>query len=132
METKHPRELPVVILAYIEAEGISEGLSQWIAELSGLSVYFDLLIYEDRSTDETGQTLEDLPRSLPRLSVTQHSNRGNGPTILRGHHEVEGAWILQIDDDNKIPANQLPKLWQKRQVLSTDGLPALRSRGRSH
>lgn len=115
MDSRRQHELSVVIPAYNEAEGISRVLSQWTIQLDQLSIDYELLVYDDGSRDETGNILDNLAETNPRLQVTRHSNRGHGPTILKGYHEAEGEWVLQIDADGEIPANQFPRLWEKRE-----------------
>jgi len=88
VDTKHQHELSVVIPAYNEAEGISQVLSQWTTQLDELSIDYEMLVYDDGSTDEPGTILETLARTNPRLRVTRHSNRGHGPTILKAYHEA--------------------------------------------
>ncbi len=114
MNTRHRHELSVVIPAYNEAEGITRVLSEWMTQLNELSIDYELLVYDDGSTDETGGILEKLAKTNPRLRPTRHSNRGHGPTVLKAYHEAEGEWVLQIDGDGEIPADQFSKLWKKR------------------
>ena len=86
MDSRRQHELSVVIPAYNEAEGISRVLSQWTIQLDQLSIDYELLVYDDGSRDETGNILDNLAETNPRLRVTRHSNQGHGPTILKGYH----------------------------------------------
>lgn len=117
MDTGHQHKLSVVIPAYNEAEGISQVLSQWTTQLDQLSIDYEFLVYDDGSTDKTGSILEKLGEANPRLRVTRHPNRGHGPTILKAYHEAGGEWVLQIDGDGEVPADQFSKLWEKRSAF---------------
>ena len=117
VDTQRQHELSVVIPAYNEAEGITQVLAQWTTQLDQLSIDYELLVYDDGSTDKTGVILEQLAGSNPRLRVIRHSNRGHGPTILKAYHEATGKWVLQIDGDGEIPADQFSRLWEKREAF---------------
>ena len=117
MDTQRRHELSVVIPVFNEAEGISQVLSLWTTQLDQLSIDYELLVYDDGSRDETGAILEKLAGTNPRLRVSRHSNRGHGPTILKAYHEAAGEWVLQIDGDGEIPADQFSKLWEKRETF---------------
>ena len=114
MNTRHRHELSVVIPAYNEAEGITRVLSDWMTQLNELSIDYELLVYDDGSSYETALSRRSWPRPTPGLRPTRHSNRGHGPTVLKAYHEAEGEWVLQIDGDGEIPADQFSKLWKKR------------------
>jgi glycosyltransferase involved in cell wall biosynthesis len=85
-------------------------------------------VYDDGSTDKTGAVLRDLTVHIPRLVVISQTNRGHGPTILRGYREARGEWVFQTDSDGEIPAAPFRELWARRTAY--DLLLGYRSRRR--
>lgn len=97
-----------------EAGVIADVVTEWISELDALALDYEILVYDDGSTDDTTQILDRLRQSRPRLVVRRHANRGHGATVLRGYREARGEWILQVDGDGEIPAASFPALWERR------------------
>lgn len=105
-------QLTVVVPAFNEADSLPTLLREWQEVLGGLD--FEFRLYDDGSTDATGEVLRDLQGRFPRLVVTRQTNRGHGPTVLRGYKEADGIWILQVDADGEISPDQFSKLWEVR------------------
>jgi hypothetical protein len=108
-------ELSVVMPVYREAEIIASVIDAWSGMLEGHGIDFELLVYDDGSPDETLEILRAREQTLPRLRVTNHSNRGHGPTILRGYREARGSWVFQVDSDDEIAPDPFPDLWSQRE-----------------
>jgi glycosyltransferase involved in cell wall biosynthesis len=106
--------LTVVMPVYNEASSIEPVLREWIRELDRLRIDYRLAVYDDGSADETPRILERIVRDESRVTKTSQTNRGHGPTILRGYREAEGEWILQIDSDGELPAHGFEDLWSHR------------------
>jgi dolichol-phosphate mannosyltransferase len=107
-------ELSVVIPVYNEAEAVTSVLEEWLAELERLGVSFEVVAYDDGSSDGSLALLESAAASEPRLRIVTHPNRGHGPTILRGYHEATGEWIFQTDSDGELTPEGFESLWQQR------------------
>jgi len=99
---------------YNEGAAVESVVTSWTSVLDGLAIDYEFRIYDDGSTDATGLRLEALAARLPRLCVTRQSNRGHGPTVLRGYAEAGGRWIFQTDSDDEIPADAFADLWPRR------------------
>lgn len=108
-------ELTVVMPVYNEGEGVGPVLREWCGVLRQLSVDFTVALYDDGSADETAAALAELARELPEIRLTRQTNRGHGPTILRGYREARSAWVFQTDSDGEIPATEFPRLWERRE-----------------
>jgi len=99
---------------YNEVEAVEGVVASWTGVLEPLGVDYELLVYDDGSTDGTGAVLDALGAADARLRVTHHTNRGHGPSIMRGYAEAAGRWIFQTDSDDEIPARAFDDLWARR------------------
>jgi len=110
------RELAVVVPVYGVGEGVRDVISRWDRMLTALGPDYEIHVYDDGSTDQTGTILDELVTLYPRLRVHHQTNRGHGPTILRGYREnAEAAWIFQFDSDDEIGPEFFPELWRERE-----------------
>lgn len=107
-------ELSVVMPVFNEAEAIRGVLEAWLAELERLGIDFEILVYDDGSSDTTPEILDALAATESRVRVTTQSNRGHGPTISRGYREAVGEWVFQTDSDNELPPEGFEALWRRR------------------
>lgn len=114
MGVSRTRELSVVMPVYNEVDAITDVLASWTSVLDPLDIDYELLVYDDGSTDGTGAALDALAADSPRLRVTHHANRGHGPSVLRGYAAAGGRWVFQTDSDDEIPAGAFPDLWARR------------------
>jgi glycosyltransferase involved in cell wall biosynthesis len=106
--------LSVVIPVFDEAGAIRRVVSTWDDELGRLAIPYEIRVYDDGSRDQTGALLAVLARERPHVVALGHTNRGHGPTILRGYHEARGTWVFQVDGDDEMPASAFPGLWARR------------------
>jgi dolichol-phosphate mannosyltransferase len=111
--TQHPA-LTVVMPVYNEEAAVGGVVRAWAVELDRLGIDYELRVYDDGSRDRTGEALVKLSEEIPRLLVTRHSNRGHGPTILRGYREARGEWVFQTDSDGEMEPDSFGRLWAER------------------
>ncbi len=110
----HSPALTVVMPVYNEAAAIGDVVRAWAKELDRLGIDYEMRVYDDGSRDATATVLEELSHEVPRLLVTRHSNRGHGPTILRGYREARGEWVFQSDSDGEMEPDSFSLLWDRR------------------
>ena len=110
------KDLIVVIPAYNEEEIIEFVIKDWVFHLNRLNIDFQINIYNDGSPDNTYLKLLELSKTYNKLNPIDKINSGHGPTILTGYKESVGNadWILQIDSDNEMKAEDFYNLWDKR------------------
>ncbi len=108
-------QLSVVIPVLNEERSIAAVVEEWTAELARLGIRHEIRLYDDGSSDGTGEILRRLQASRREIVVSTHSNRGHGPTVLRGYREAEGEWVLQIDADDEIGPRAFEELWNRRE-----------------
>jgi len=106
--------ISLVMPAYNEEAAILAVVTAWDGQLAGVGVPYELRVYDDGSRDATGQIIEDLARERPHIVATRQSNRGHGPTILRGYREARGRWVLQVDSDDEMDPSVFPEMWARR------------------
>ena len=110
----HSPALTVVMPVYNEAAAIGGVVRAWAAELDRLGIDYEMRVYDDGSRDASATVLEELSHEVKHLLVTRHSNRGHGPTILRGYREARGEWVFQNDSDGEMEPDSFSLLWNRR------------------
>ena len=108
-------ELATVMPVYNEQECIASVVQSWHNTLMALGIDFVMILIDDGSRDGTGRVLQEIANE--RIRVIRQTNRGHGPTILRGYGEAMrlAPWVFQCDSDNEMPAEAFPPLWCARQ-----------------
>jgi dolichol-phosphate mannosyltransferase len=108
-------ELIVILPAYNEEEIIGDVVDDWARELERLQINFEIHAYNDGSTDNTLQILNEHAAKNKRIVVHHKPNTGHGPTILLGYREnCDVKWIFQTDSDKEISAQLFEEFWKTR------------------
>src|SRR5207245_8895132 len=94
--------LTVVMPAYDEAGVIGEVVMGWDRQLATLGVPYEIRVYDDGSRDGTGDLLAAVAGECSTVAAVRQTNRGHGPTILRGYREARGEWILHTGSDDGV------------------------------
>ncbi|MGE0462581.1 MAG: glycosyltransferase family 2 protein [Vicinamibacterales bacterium] len=110
-----PPILSVVMPVYNEAALVSGVVEDWIKELERLHIDYELIVYDDGSSDGTPGILARLAARHGAVVVRRHANRGHGPTILRGYREATADWVFQVDGDGEMEMAAFRALWQRRE-----------------
>jgi len=110
------RDLALVVPVYNEGSRIVRTIRAWVERLRGLRVSFEIHVYNDGSTDDTGRSLEELQVEYPELKVHDKENSGHGPTILLGYRNQSrnSPWLFQVDSDGEIGPEKFSSLWEAR------------------
>ncbi len=107
-------ELTVVMPVYNEEQAIIKTVTSWVRELDRLDIVYQLVVYDDGSTDRTRQRLAELAPRFASFAVVEQPNAGHGPTVLRGYREARGEWVFQVDSDGELSVAEFETLWQRR------------------
>jgi glycosyltransferase involved in cell wall biosynthesis len=105
--------LSVAAPAYNEAEGIEAVITEWHGFLSGLLELesFEIVICNDGSRDKTGDILDRLALSFPRLRPLHFAqNQGAAAALNAAIAATTGDWVLLIDSDGQFPVQNLPDM----------------------
>lgn len=116
--------LSVIVPACNEAESIEQAVTQLInQDYHNLEV----IVVNDRSTDQTGQILANLSDKYPNLKVITISDLpsswlGKNHAIYQGAKEATGEWLLFTDADVMFSPDSLKKTVRYAQEHSLDHL----------
>ena len=103
--------LTVVMPVYNEAATVATVLEDVTSDVLDVVENSELVVIDDRSTDETPAILEAAHESDQRIRVlTNESNRGHGRSVRRGIDESTGEWILHLDSDGQIELAFRPRV----------------------
>jgi dolichyl-phosphate beta-glucosyltransferase len=104
--------LSIVIPAYNEQRRISstlEAIAAWVPSQN--LTFFELLIVNDGSKDETAAIVEGFRRKFPVASLLNNpGNRGKGYSVRHGMIEAGGEWRLFTDADLSTPIEEAETL----------------------
>lgn len=108
-------QLSIVMPVYNEAEGVADIVAELMREIADQLENVELIAVNDASTDDSGQILDGLAASDPRVKVHHAArNRGHGPSLRCALDASAGEWIFQIDSDGQQVACEFWKLWERR------------------
>lgn len=110
-------KLAVIVPVYNEEAIIEFVVKEWLNTLNKLNIEYQIFVYNDGSTDNTGNILELIAKENDKLIVIHQKNKWHGPTILNGYKEhcKNFDWIFQIDADNEMSPQGFEQLWENRQ-----------------
>jgi dolichol-phosphate mannosyltransferase len=113
-------EICLVMPAYNEAEVISEVVNKWTGVLSSRFTpeQAKLIVVNDGSKDRTGAILDELAKSNAYLHPITQPNGGHGKAVMTAYTaaiDQNPDYIFQTDSDDQFEADDLWKLWDKRQ-----------------
>lgn len=102
------RELSVVLPAFNEEANVERVARDCAAYLDGLDIDYELLIVNDGSADRTGEILDGLKPSLPRLRPLHHKqNRGYGAALRTGFDNASKRFVFYMDGDGQFDIKNL-------------------------
>jgi glycosyltransferase involved in cell wall biosynthesis len=102
------RELSVVLPAYNEEANVERVARDCSAYLDGLGLDYELLIVNDGSADRTGEILDGLKSSMPRLRPLHHpQNRGYGAALRTGFDAAAKRFVFYMDGDGQFDIKNL-------------------------
>ena len=107
----------VVIPCYNEENGVIRSIDEIFAILNDRND-FEIITINDGSTDDTLQILHEYASQQPQVRVVNNSiNLGYGASLKKGIRQAKGEIIVITDADCTYPANQIPVLLEKLDVV---------------
>ena len=106
--------------AYNEGEVIAEVVEKWTGLLKRGFTEADkpvLIIVNDGSKDNTGETLVELAKTNPYLIAVNQPNGGHGNAVVNAYKkamELNAEYVFQTDSDDQFETEDFFKLWEKR------------------
>ncbi len=111
-----PPVLTVLIPAYNEEAGLGSGVASLRAQLTHMSISYEILIINDASLDRTGEIADELAGRFPEVRVVHHPvNLGIGGGFRTGVAEARGEWLILIPADLAMDPAELDKYLQAAQ-----------------
>jgi len=96
--------ISVIIPALNEEASITAAADEAIATLGDRFSDYELLLFDDGSTDRTGKIMDDLAMNNPRIRVTHNPRPNNlGGVYKQGIALARFDYILMIPGDNENP-----------------------------
>ena len=110
------RTLTVIVPALNEEDNLEGAVRTVIAAIGDLFTDYELLIFDDGSTDNTGQIAERLAAHNPRIRVTRNPrNLGLGCNYTKGIELARMEYVAWFPGDNEVPEEAV------RAILSAVG-----------
>ncbi len=103
--------LSVIIPAYNEARRLPLFLQRVIAHLNQRHQFYEILVVDDGSQDQTARAVERAARGCPHVRLIQLTcNMGKGAAVRRGMQAARGTVQLFADADGAAPIEELGRL----------------------
>jgi len=109
------KELALIIPVYNEEANIKKVINDWKNILN--KNYFDIIIINDGSTDNTNIILKKLKSKITNLKILNKLNGGHGETIYFGYvYSLKNKYkfIFQVDSDDQFSHRDFKKIWKLR------------------
>ena len=101
----------VIMPAYNEADGIRTAVAAVQEHVLDRVPGAEVIVVNDGSRDRTGELLDEIAATDPRVRVLHTQNGGHGTALMRGLAEARGDYVFLIDGDNQIPLEAFQQLW---------------------
>ena len=113
MSTRRP-EISVVVPAFQEEELIGKTIPRFVESLSQQRRSFELIVVNDGSRDRTGEILDELAASEPRLRVIHFArNFGQTAALMAGFWAARAPVIVPLDADGQNEPDDISMLVEK-------------------
>jgi glycosyltransferase involved in cell wall biosynthesis len=100
--------LTVIIPALNEAGNLSAAVRTVLEAISGRFADYELLIFDDGSTDQTGSIADELAAGNPHIRVVHNPrNMGFGYNYSRGVELARMEYVTMFPGDNEIPGDAI-------------------------
>ncbi len=100
--------LSVVLPAYNEGENIEKTLSDAISYLENNLKEYEVIVVNDGSKDNTGEIVQELASSDPRVILLNHPhNQGYGAALRTGFENASLEYVFLMDSDGQFDIREL-------------------------
>ena len=107
----------IIIPAYNEQDNIRQVVNDWYPIVERHGTDSRLVVIDDGSSDDTFSILQEMSRSLPRLTALTKPNAGHGATVLYGYRYAldNGTdYVFQTDSDGQTLPSEFEPFWISR------------------
>ena len=107
-----PRSLSVILPAYNEEALIADTLTTVTTTLSNWGCDFEVIVVNDGSKDATGEIVEAIAATDPRIRPITHStNKGYGAALVTGFEAVSKETAFFMDSDGQFDIHDLARFF---------------------
>ncbi|OGF44865.1 MAG: hypothetical protein A2231_10675 [Candidatus Firestonebacteria bacterium RIFOXYA2_FULL_40_8] len=104
------KDLSVIIPAFNEEKRISRSVSLLKDYLNTLNIYYEIIIVDDGSLDDTSKIVKQLSLLDPVIRLVRNEkNTGKGYAVKHGMEEAYGKYRIFTDADLSTPAEEIGK-----------------------
>lgn len=101
---------------YNEAAGVAQVIDDIIRHILDVVPASELVVVDDRSTDDTLAVLRRVAGRDSRVHVLVNDvNLGHGRTTRRAMDASSGEWIFHLDSDGQVDVSEFSMLWALRE-----------------
>jgi glycosyltransferase involved in cell wall biosynthesis len=112
-ERATPLDVTVVLPCYNEQDHVLKELSRITAAMDASPYSYELLVIDDKSTDDTLSVLHDAQSSYPRMRLMAFGRNGGSGTARRiGTSAARGRIVVWTDADMTYPNERIPEFVQ--------------------
>jgi glycosyltransferase involved in cell wall biosynthesis len=110
----------IVLPCYNEQGHVAAEVDRICAAMDVSGYAYELLAYDDASTDQTLASLQEIAPQYPHLRVVHFDRNGGSGTVRRiGTQQARGDFVVWTDADMTYPNDRIPELVQ---ILEKDHL----------
>lgn len=107
----------VVVITYNRLKMLRQCVESILANTG--DVDYELIVWDNASTDGTGEYLDELAKGNPPLQPIHHSENVGLNGVALGVERARGAYIVDMDDD----VVEVPKGWLGEMIRAFEQVP---------
>jgi len=110
----------IILPCYNEQDHVAAEVERICVAMDASGYDYELLAFDDASTDETLARLHEVAPSFPRMQIVHfHRNGGSGTVRRIGTQRARGEIVVWTDADMTYPNERIPELVQLLEKDST-------------
>jgi glycosyltransferase involved in cell wall biosynthesis len=116
----HDPYISIILPCYNEQDHVTDEVARICAAMDASGYDYELLAFDDASTDQTLARLHEVAPDFPHLQVVHfHRNGGSGTVRRIGTQRARGEIVVWTDADMTYPNERIPELVQMLEKDST-------------
>ncbi|HWP92240.1 MAG TPA: glycosyltransferase family 2 protein [Thermodesulfobacteriota bacterium] len=107
---KNPLSLSVVLPAYNEAKNIKKTVTEAVSYVEKNFKDYEVIVVNDGSTDGTGEIVEELAITNPKIILVNHAkNSGYGAALRSGFDRASLDYLFLMDSDGQFDISDIER-----------------------
>jgi glycosyltransferase involved in cell wall biosynthesis len=97
------KSVSIIVPAYNEGTNLSDTIKVILKDISSLEADYEIIIFDDYSTDNTGSIADELQAGNPNIKVIHNErNMGMGYNVVTGMNIAKNDYVFFISGDNPV------------------------------